>query len=69
MSNQDMLHVSSEMHTFRIKHSWEKTENAIPMDKLMQGECNSFLETAWEYNQKGNTQEHWTAGAINEGHN
>jgi hypothetical protein len=30
--------------TFRtIKHSWEKTKNAIPMDELMEGECNSFL--------------------------
>jgi len=52
-----MLHVSSGMGTFRtIKHSQEKTENAIPMDELMEGECNSFLEIAWEYNQKGNTQ-------------
>jgi hypothetical protein len=59
MSNQDTLYVSSEMDTFRtIKHSWEKTENAIPMDKLMEGECNNFLEIAWDYNQKGNTQEH-----------
>jgi hypothetical protein len=56
LSNQDMLHVSSEMDNFKtIKHSWEKTENIIPMDELMEGECNSFLEIACEYNQKGNT--------------
>jgi hypothetical protein len=43
MSNQDMLHISSEMDTFRtIKHSWEKTENAISMDKLMEGNRNSL---------------------------
>ena len=34
----------------------KKTENAIPMDELMERECNSFLEIVWEYNQKGNTQ-------------
>jgi hypothetical protein len=40
------------MDTFRtIKHGWEKTKNAIPMDELMEGECNSFLKIAWEYNQ------------------
>jgi len=53
-----MLHISSEIGTFRtIKHTQEKTENAIPMDELMEGECNSFLEIAWEYNQKPITLE------------